>query len=90
MSSGALVVAAASKTRSNELSDAFAALQQTDKPIFGTVLTRVQSAKGNLESPAHLTPHDDEFEQPYPVSDSPAKGVDFSASARARRARRRV
>jgi non-specific protein-tyrosine kinase len=56
MVSGSLFVVAAGKTRSNELAEAVSALDQTGRPIFGTVLNRVRPARDAHDSPGHLIP----------------------------------
>lgn len=74
MVSGSLFVVAASKTRSNELTEAVSALEQTGKPIFGTVLNRVRPAKGTRKSPAHLAPlRDEDPVNPATVGPAPGK-----------------
>lgn len=62
MASGSLLVVSANRTRSNELAEAVAALEQTDKPILGTVLNRVRATRGNHNSPAHLVPQSGGFD----------------------------
>ena len=73
MVSGSIYVVAAGKTRSNELAEAVSALDQTGKPIFGTVLNRVRPAKGTVDSPGHLMPQADDALDPATVGPAPGK-----------------
>ncbi len=50
MSSGALVVAASGKTRSNDLADAIGTIEQTGRPIFGTILNKARVPRGERET----------------------------------------
>ena len=53
---GALLNAAANRTRSNDLAGAIAKLDQVGRPVFGTVLNRVAvSDRKDHDLPAHLT-----------------------------------
>src|SRR5690606_12964665 len=57
MAGGALLVASAGKTRSNELADAIATLEQAGRPIFGTVLNNAQITNIEREEQGHLAGH---------------------------------
>lgn len=57
MAGGALLVASAGKTRSNELADAIATLEQAGRPIFGTVLNHAHIGHAEREEHAHLATH---------------------------------
>ena len=72
MVSGSLFVASASRTRSNELAEAVTSLEQTGKPIYGTVLNRMPSSKGRRDSPGHLIPHFHDHDAPE-ASNPPGK-----------------
>jgi tyrosine-protein kinase len=73
MVDGSLFIASAGKTRSNELADAISALEQTGKPILGTVLNRVRPAKGAGKSPGHLVPQFEDQIDPAFAGPAPGK-----------------
>ncbi len=73
MVSGSLLVVAASQTRSNDLAGAVAALEQSGKPIFGTVLTRARQQRETHKSPAHLVPQQEVSVDPSKVGPAPGK-----------------
>jgi Mrp family chromosome partitioning ATPase len=55
MTSGSLLVIEAGGTRSNELAEALAALGQTGRPIFGTILNNAQVTRGERETQPNVS-----------------------------------